>query len=67
MTTKPGRIVFHLERDPQAIAREKAAAEAAKDSAMQVEQGKYDAAIDSAMQAVDKQDSIKQPIKTEER
>lgn len=67
LTTKPGRIIFHLERDPQAIAREKAAAEAAKDSAMQVEQGKYDAAIDSAMQAVDKQDSIKQPIKTEEK
>lgn len=67
LTSTPGRIVFHLERDPQVIAREQAAAQAAQDSAMQVEQGKYDAAIDSAMQAVDKQDSINKTIKTEQQ
>ena len=61
MTTKPGQIIFRLERDPKAIAAE----QAKKDSA-EVEQGKYDAAIDSAMQALDK-DSIHQPIKTEQQ
>jgi len=67
LSTKPGRIMMHIERDPKEVAREKAEQQALQDSAMQVEQGRYDAAIDSAMAATDKLDSIKQQNKSQQQ
>ena len=65
LSSKPGRIIFHLERDPKALAAKQAKSDS---DTLVVAQGKYDAAIDSAMQATDKQnDSIKQPNKSQQQ
>ncbi len=67
LSTKPGRILMHIERDPKIVAQEKAEQQARQDSAIRVEQGRYDAAIDSAMAATDRQDSINQQNKTQQQ
>ena len=67
LSAKPGCISLHVERDPKELAREKAEQQALLDSATRVEQGKYDAAIDSAMAATDKQDSINQLNKSQQQ
>jgi hypothetical protein len=58
---------MHIERDPKIVAQEKAEQQARQDSAIRVEQGRYDAAIDSAMAATDRQDSINQQNKTQQQ